>query len=283
MFVSAGTPAHLAQQALDAKLYKKDGQLRQALLRTTRTPEGCVVSVLTDEQRVLQGVCLIDQEGWVNVFVNAEHRGQRWGEKLVDMARFVCPKHRSELWAQPGNWFSASVRFWRKCGIQVMDFFDSVCMTSKETKAYKRDGYVLIHKTPERIHWDTLTSLYLAELYEPDSSDEGDGIRGHLSALIDYFAQPLIDVNAGPLCDYILFHIKEEFYSSGIVIERPNQVIELQLYVKPEYRRQGFGQQIIDTVKQTYPDREIWGYYTDSSRALLLRNGIKNKKEGVHE
>lgn len=40
---------------------------------------------------------------------------------------------------------------------------------------------------------------------------------------------------------------------------------------------------IIDTIKEVYPGRTLWGYHTDTSRSLLLSNGVKNLRKELDE
>lgn len=287
MQIGAGTPAHLAQRGLDAKLYTKHGELRGALIATTRDPEGCVVSVLEDEQRNLQGICLIQQDGCIQVFVREEHRGKGWGRKLVQMACIITPRHRSELRAGPGDAFAPSVEFWRRENIPVIQFDGMYFLPPGAHRQMQGGKIMLLHSPADRMRRDTITTLYLHGAFEQDVPENYNCIKNHLAELEPCLSSPFRDPTKLP-CHYIVFHMGSgsfgpRFYSTGIAIERPDNSIEIQLYVDPTKRRQGMGQKIIDTIKEVYPGRKLWGYHTDTSRKLLLFNGINNLRKELDE
>lgn len=282
MQIGAGTPAHLAQRGLDAKLYTQYGSLRGALLATTRDPEGCVVSVLEDEQRNLQGLCLIQRDGMIQVFVREEHRGKGWGRKLVQMACIISSRHRSELYAAPGDAFAPSVDFWRRERIKTIDPEGFFTLSTNQYRALKEGKTLLVHVAADRVQRSTITALYMQGAFERDVPEYYNSIKTHLGDLEFFLSDTTRDYTKLP-CHYIVFHMGEEFYSTGIAIERPDQSIEIQLYVDPSKRRQGMGQKIIDTIKEVYPGRTLWGYHTDTSRSLLLSNGIKNLRKELDE
>lgn len=282
MRIGAGTPAHLAQRGLDAKLYTRCGELRGALIATTRDPEGCVVSVLEDEQRSLQGICLITSEGCIQVFVREEHRGKGWGRKLVQMACIISPRHRSELHAGPGDHFAQSVAFWRQQGIKVVDPESDFTLPPDLRRKIEQGNTIFVHVAADRIRRSTVAALYLGGTFERDVPEYYNSIQTHLEDLEAFHCSTTFDPSKLP-CHYILFHVGEQFYSTAIAIERPDLSIEIQLFVDPKKRRQGYGQMIIDTIKEVYPGRTLWGYHTTTSRKLMLFNGIKNLRKELDE
>lgn len=287
MRIGAGTPAHLAQRGLDAKLYNQYGELRGALIATTRNPEGCVVSVLEDEQYNLQGICLIEEDGRIQVFVREEHRGKGWGRKLVQMACIISSRHRSELYAAPGDAFAPSVDFWRRERIKTIDPEGFFTLSTNQYRALKEGKTLLVHVAADRVQRSTITALYMQGAFERDVPEYYNSIKNRLAELEFFLSNPVFDYTQLP-CHYIVFHMGSgscgpRFYSTGIAIERSDGSIEIQLYVDPTKRKQGMGQKIIDTIKEVYPDRTLWGYHTDTSRSLLLSNGIKNLRKELDE
>lgn len=287
MRIGAGTPAHLAQRGLDAKLYNQYGELRGALIATTRNPEGCVVSVLEDEQYNLQGICLIEEDGRIQVFVREEHRGKGWGRKLVQMACIISPRPRSELQAGPGDAFVPSVDFWRREQIPVHEPDGMFLLPASAYQEMKAGNTLLLHKAADRLRRNTVTTLYLHGAFERNVPKDYNSIKNCLAELEFFLSNPVFDYTQLP-CHYIVFHMGSgscgpRFYSTGIAIERSDGSIEIQLYVDPTKRKQGMGQKIIDTIMDVYPGRTYWGYHTDTSRSLLLSNGIKNLRKELDE
>jgi GNAT superfamily N-acetyltransferase len=272
--ISTGNPAPLAKQALKYRLYDQDGALKQYLRNVIRTPKGAAVTVLQGQNGVLHGVCLISDYNDIMAYVQPDLRGQGWGTRLIDAALSVDGRRREDVHAGPGKDFIKSVSFWRKCQINCGQTY--LTISKNELIHLEEHNSVLVFRAADKVAMDTYESLYTLGLYEDNTFDDQNGLRGRLAAIWNENLIPF---------DYILYHATVSdvriIVSLAMICERNSgseSVLELQFYVKPIARRTGYGQAVIDRVKQEFPGRRIVGHYTPSAAGLLARNQIEDIK-----
>ncbi|QVD49299.1 hypothetical protein LUCX_229 [Xanthomonas phage vB_XciM_LucasX] len=269
LYVCAGTAHDLARRALAARLYVPTGALVHCLEEIADEYRlGCTVGLLTDGTHDF-GVGLVNNDGQVSVYVASDARGKGWGEKLVQLVKIAHPDQSLEWFALPSDNATAGARFWKRCGIPLRSHGLAPPMTAAERKRFTKDRRVLIDRQSDNVTMDVYETLYIEQLYGDDYSELHDGIRGKLHYIFEENIAPF---------DHLLFHYAQGYESCAMLTERGDGRVELQLYVRPEYRRKGLGQQIIDRAKELYPEQPLYGYHTETSTHLLTRNEILDLK-----
>lgn len=273
LHISTGSPAPLARQVLSARLYNPNGGLRHLLEEVADGyQKNATISVLSDSHRHLFGVALLTAEKQISVYVNPKARGHGWGRKLVELAKVAHPDQSGSLYALPSDNVAKGLRFWERCGIEVKDHGELPYLNAEERKRYRSRGSVLVVRDFGSVTTEVYETLYLQKPYEEGYTDEHAGIRGKLACIFNENLAPF---------DWILFHLGEEYESCALLTERKYDngeevlpIVEIQMFVKEPYRRQGRGQEIIDAAKRLYPNQTLYGYHTPTASGLNERNGI---------
>lgn len=272
MHVCAGTANQNAKKALGARLYEKGGGLKSMLEQIANGNSPGTVSLLTDSTQHFYGTAVINYYGQVAVYVIPELRGKGWGSKLVGIVKACTTLPQEIIHSLPGTNTVKSVIFWKRNGIKCQALCGGVGMTEEEAHALNNHGKTLICRKAIDVKLTTIEALYIAQVYTNDYSDEHDSIRGHLACMLNENYTPV---------EYILYHVTGGFASCATVRERAHdvdddttQIVEVQLFVHEDYRKQGLGQEIIDKVKSLYPGQSLFGYHTPTAGRLLQRNGI---------
>ena len=266
--IGGGNPSPLAQLAVEHRLFNRGGTLKAHLLEITTNPKNSTVVLLKDDQQRPYGVCIITSCDNIMAFVEPYLRDKGWGERLVQAALAIDGRSREKIYAGPGNNFIKSVNFWRKCRIRCCH--NDLGISISAAKQLVEHGRALIFNAASNVSIDTYEALYMRGLYDESTSDKQDGLRGQLAAIWNENLMPF---------DYVLYHINSitSLQSFATVRERisgKQKVLELQLYVVREARRQGLGQEIIDKVKEQFPDQQIVGHYKPSVISLFSRNQV---------
>ncbi len=118
--VGGGSLRPHAQQALGAKLFERDGGvLRNVLKNFTRCiPSAkCAITIATDPHVGPIGVCTIEEDGRLNVYVKPRYRKHSIGRRLVEAAIAIGGWTRNTVYATPGMDEAKSKSFWRGLGI----------------------------------------------------------------------------------------------------------------------------------------------------------------------
>jgi GNAT superfamily N-acetyltransferase len=268
--IGGGNPAPLAKLALKHRLFHKHGVLREHLQEIVSDPKNATVVILQDGEQTPHGVCIITACDNMMIFVEPYARGMGWGERLVKAALAIDGRSREKIYAGPGDNFIKSANFWRKCRINCNGC--GVGMSRRETQQLVAAGLVLVFRPSEDVSIDTFESVYLRGLYDENTTDKQDGLRGQLAAIWNENLTPF---------DYALYHVAaiKSLQSFATIRERisgDKTVLELQLYVVREARRRGLGQEIIDKVKEQFPNQPIVGHYKPTAVELFARNQVED-------
>ena len=273
LFLNSGTPDAQALRALTSRLYVRGGGLKPVLERIARGEVTGTVVLLTDDSQMHYGVCVVAHNGDTMVYVVPELRGRGWGSKLVTMARSLTNIERKSLRVYPGDDLVRSIKFWKRNGFDCQDFGVCVPMTFDEAMQLTEGKHLLYVRSFDEVEATVIESLYINQVYSSEYSDQHESIQGQLASFIDEELQSF---------DYVMAHLSGTFVSCATLRSRPHHafqegtknIVELQMFVQEPHRRKGFGQQFIDKARVLYPDRALFGYFTDSSRSLFERNGI---------
>ena len=294
--ISVGNSNAAARDAFMANLYAKDGLLRDTLVNIRDYPDSQhTVALLRNNDAFDRGdpypyvgVAVILASGHAMAYVQPKFRQGGWGSKLIATARACSQVPADRLFARPGDDLRASSDFWAKSKIECRDLEEPFAMRQSEADHWYRHGQCLIFRPVEQLTLQVFEALYLERLYTDDYSDKHNGLRGHLHALISEDHSPV---------DYIGFHLQgkaivtqnsglqiRQIYNSLCIVETQLETIDgarvntasIQLFVKPELRRQGLGQEILDMIRRRLPNHRLKGHYTPSSENLYRRNGVED-------
>lgn len=120
--VGGGSLRPHAQQALGARLFERDGGLLRNVLKnfTRQIPSAkCAITIATDPHVGPIGVCTIEDDGRVNVYVKPRYRKHSIGRRLVAAAIAIGGRTRNTVYASSGLDEAKSMAFWRGLGIFI--------------------------------------------------------------------------------------------------------------------------------------------------------------------
>ena len=281
--ITVGPAVQAARQALKAGLYQVGGLLKETLRLIVRDNDPqCTVALLHqhpiigrrkgDVRDVAVGVVVILTTGHTMAYLQPAHRRRGWGRRLVEAAIAASMVERERLFSRPGDDFLATAAFWKQVGVVCREFDNPLSLTRDERAAFVERRRTLVCRPVEKLPSMLFERLYLDGLYADEYGDEHNGLRGQLHALIGGEWVPI---------SHLLFHFKVhagiQDYISLATIEpaaADERQLTLQLFVRPDNRRQGLGQELIDRVRGEFPHHALLGYHTDTSRRLFERNGI---------
>ena len=294
--VGVGNSAAAARDAFMAMLYVKDGLLRDTLVNVHRYPDPQNTVALLRHSGLAErgdkhpyvGVAVILANGHVMAYVHPDYRYKGWGAKLVHAARATTLVAADKHFARPGVDFAGTSNFWARLGIDCRQMDEPMKLRQSENDQLYKENRCLLYRAADKVPMQAYEEIYLARLFNTDYSEKQNGLQGQLHSIINEEYNPV---------DFVLFHIHQsavvmpgqdiqlrQNYDSFATVETKLDedqdgvvdVAHIQLFVAPERRRQGYGQEIIDLIRKRLPNYTLKGHYTPSSRSLYERNGIIN-------
>lgn len=271
--------SELAKKALQSFLYERNGLLENTLVRMRRRPtRSSVIVLLENVSGVAVGVCVIHDQGAIQIYIKHPFRQQGWGSRLVEAAKELFQQPNLHIKAGPGSNFLSSVEFWRKCGIPVSLGGHRFPLSMKEASQLIEKRRVLCCKRADELSDDVVESVYLANLFNPELKH---GIQGQLKLywtekhLSFWTAHYHLDVEHGPVSFATLTP-----YGQSETDLQDSHVYLLRVYVDPRFRRQGLAGELLSQVHETLMQKigssayVILGHYNPESKALFARHSV---------
>lgn len=296
--VGVGNSSAAARDAFLAMLYVKDGLLRDTLINVHQHPDpNNTVALLRHSETsgetdthpyIYVGVAVILANGHVMAYVQPKFRNKGWARKLVAAARATSLIPATKHFARPGVDFAGTSNFWAALGIDCRQMDEPMKLRQSENDQLYNENRCLLYRAADKVPLQAYEEIYLARLFNTDYTEKQNGLQGQLHSIIREDYNP---------ADFVLFHLHQslmitadksmqarQHYDSFATVETKLDedrdgvvdVAHIQLFVHPDKRRQGYGQEMIDLIRKRLPNYALKGHYTPSSRSLYERNGVIN-------